>query len=45
MKAIQDGAIYTYSLYLSPEVTPESVQWEIFFLGESVGSGEIKHNE
>ena len=46
MKAVQDGAIYTYSLYLSPEVTPESVRWEIVFLGESVGSGELKkHNE
>ena len=46
MKVVHDGAIYTYSLYLSPEVTPESVQWEIFFLGESVGSGELKkHNE
>lgn len=46
MKVVQDGAIYTYSLYLSPEVTPESVRWEIFFLGESVGSGELKkHNE
>ena len=46
MKAVQDGAIYTYSLYLSPEIAPESVQWEIFFLGESVGSGELKkHNE
>ena len=46
MTAVRDGAIYTYSLHLSPEVTPESVQWEIFFLGESVGSGELKkHNE
>ena len=46
MKAVQDGAIYTYSLYLSPEITPESVRWEIVFLGESVGSGELKkHNE
>ena len=46
MKAVQDGAIYTYSLYLSPEIAPESVQWEIFFLGESVESGELKkHNE
>ena len=43
MKAVQDGAIYTYSLYLSPEVTPESVRWEIVFLGESVGSGELKN--
>lgn len=42
MKAVQDGAIYTYSLYLSPEVAPESVRWEIFFLGEPVGSGELK---
>ena len=41
MKVVQDGAIYTYSLYLSPDVTPESVRWEIFFLGESVGSGEL----
>ena len=46
MTVVRDGAIYTYSLHLSPEVTPESVQWEIFFLGESVGSGELKkHNE
>lgn len=42
MKAVQDGAIYTYSLHLSPEVTPASVRWEIFFLGESVGSGELQ---
>ena len=42
MKAMQDGAIYTYSLYLSPEVTPESIQWEMFFLGEPVGSGELE---
>lgn len=46
MKVVQDGAIYTYSLYLAPEIAPESVRWEIFFLGESVGSGELeKHNE
>ena len=42
MTVVQDGAIYTYSLYLSPEVTPESVRWEIFFLGESAGSGELQ---
>ena len=42
MKVVQDGAIYTYSLYLSPEVTPESVRWEIFFLGKSVGSGKLQ---
>ena len=42
MKAVQDGTIYTYSLYLSPEVIPENVQWEMFFLGEPVGSGELK---
>ena len=42
MIGVQDGAIYTYSLYLAPEVTPESVRWEIFFLGESVGSGELE---
>ena len=46
MKAVRDGAIYTYSLHLSPEVSPESVRWEIFFLGEPVGSGELKkHNK
>ena len=42
MTVVQDGAIYTYSLYLSPEVTPESIRWEIFFLGESVGSGKLQ---
>ena len=42
MTIVQDGAIYTYSLYLAPEVTPESIRWEIFFLGESVGSGELQ---
>ncbi|RKU12936.1 hypothetical protein C6502_05135 [Candidatus Poribacteria bacterium] len=42
MKVVQDGAIYTYSLHLSPEITPERVRWEIFFLGESVGSGELQ---
>ena len=42
MKVVQDGAIYTYSLHLSPEITPENVRWEIFFLGESVGSGELQ---
>ena len=42
MKAVRDGDIYTYSLYLSPEVIPESVRWEISFLGESVESGELK---
>ena len=41
MKAVQDGAIYTYSLHLSPEVTPESIRWEISFLGEPVGSGGL----
>ena len=46
MKVLQDGAIYTYSLHLSPEIVPESVRWEIFFLGEAVGSGKLKtHNE
>ncbi len=42
MKAVQDGSIYTYSLHLSPEVPPESVRWEIFFLGERVSSGELQ---
>ena len=42
MTVVQDGAIYTYSLYLAPEVTPDSIRWEIFFLGESVGSGELQ---
>ena len=42
MRAVQDGAIYTYSLHLSPKVAPESIRWEIFFLGESVGSGELQ---
>ncbi len=42
MKAMQDGAIYTYSLYLAPGVIPESVRWEISFLGEPVGSGELE---
>ncbi len=42
MKAVRDEAIYTYSLYLSPEVNTENVQWEIFFLEELVGAGELK---
>ncbi len=42
MKAIQDGAIYTYSLHLSPEISPESIRWEVSFLGEPVGSGKLK---
>ena len=42
MKAMQDGAIYTYSLYLSPTILPESIRWEISFLGKPVGSGELK---
>ena len=42
MKAVQEGAIYTYSLYLAPEVIPESVRWEISFLGEPVESGELQ---
>ena len=45
MKAVLDGDIYTYSLYLSPEVTPENIRWEIFFLGEPVGSGELKKTQ
>ena len=45
MKAVWDGAIYTYSLHLSPEVPPENVRWEIFFLGEPVGSGALKKTQ
>ena len=45
MKAVQDGAIYSYSLYLSPGISPESVRWEISFLGEPVGSGEFKKTQ
>ncbi|MCZ6679713.1 MAG: hypothetical protein O7E52_20985 [Candidatus Poribacteria bacterium] len=42
MKAIQDGAIYVYPLYLSPEVTPENVGWQVFFLDELVEEGDLK---
>ena len=45
MKAVLEGDIYTYSLYLSPEITPENIRWEIFFLGKSVGSGELKKTQ
>ena len=45
MKVVRDGAIYTYSLYLSPEIAPENVRWEIFFLGESVESGKLKKTQ
>lgn len=42
MTAVLDGAVYTYSVYLAPEVAPENIRWEIFFLGEPVESGELK---
>ena len=41
MIAVQDGAIYTHPLYLSQEVNPANVRWEIFFLGEFVGKGDL----
>ncbi len=45
MQPVRDGAIYTYSLYLSPQVTPENVRWQITFLGELVGEGALRQGE
>lgn len=41
MKRVQGGAIYTYSLYLSPDVNVEEVRWRVLFYDELVGEGEL----
>jgi hypothetical protein len=41
MRPVQDGAVYTYSLYLSTEVNPENVRWQVFYFDELVGEGEL----
>jgi hypothetical protein len=43
MLPVQDGAIYTHPLYLSTEIRPENVQWEITFFGETVGGGKLEN--
>ena len=42
MLSVQDGAVYTHPLYLSPEIRPSNVQWEVTFFGETVGSGGLE---
>ena len=44
MKPVQGGAIYTYSLYLSPDVNVEEVRWRVLFFDELVGEGELDKN-
>ena len=43
MKPIQDGQIYAHPLYLSPEIDPSHVEWQIFFFNESIGSGGLEN--
>lgn len=44
MKAVQQGTIYTYSLYLSPDVHPEEVRWQVLFFDELIGEGKLEKN-
>ena len=38
---VQDGAIYTYPIYLSVEIEPRDVEWQIQFFDTVVGEGKL----
>ena len=41
MTPVRDGAIYTYTVYLSLEIEPAAVEWQIRFFDKIVGEGEL----
>ena len=41
MTPVQEGAIYTYPIYLSLEVEPGDVEWQIQFFEKVVGEGKL----
>ena len=41
MTPVQDGAIYTYPIYLSLEIEPDDVEWQIQFFDKVVGEGKL----
>ncbi len=41
MTPVQEGAIYTYPIYLSLEVEPRDVEWQIQFFDMVVGEGKL----
>ena len=41
MTPVQEGAIYTYPIYLSLEVEPGDVEWQIQFFDKVVGEGKL----
>ncbi len=41
MTPVRDGAIYTYPVYLSLEIEPADVEWQIHFFDKVVGEGKL----
>ena len=41
MTAIADGEVYSFQLYLPPNIQPDSIAWQIFYLNEKVGEGTL----
>lgn len=42
MTPVQGGAIYTYPIYLSLDVEPTDVEWQIQFFDKIVGEGKLE---
>ncbi|MDE0300372.1 MAG: hypothetical protein OXN17_17175 [Candidatus Poribacteria bacterium] len=45
MTPVQDGAIYTYPIYLSAEIEPTDVEWQVQFSDRIVGEGKLRPTE
>ena len=41
MRPVQDGAIYTYPIYLTVDMEPDDVEWQIRFFDKIVGEGKL----
>ena len=41
MRPVQDGSIYTYAIYLSLDIEPTDVEWQIQFFDKIVGEGKL----
>jgi len=44
MKSISVGTLYGYQLYLTPNVQPSSIMWEVFYSDAKVGEGTLYRN-
>ncbi|MBC8233855.1 hypothetical protein H8E77_30265 [bacterium] len=45
MKSISTGTLYSYQLYLPPDVEPASIMWQVFYSNAKIGEGILERRD